>query len=438
LPDHLGSVRQLVGADGQVSLAQSYDPFGVPFEASGSGESDFGYTGEWYGSYNDLLYLRARYYDPAVGRLLNKDPFRGFVTRPQSLNGYSYVENRPLTWIDPGGYIPLPGAGSDGATLVTDPLSDEILAAIREGWDLLPNLHPDGFYGTGMISFGSRFLDIWVEPQVFTPDPINPNFGSYANTSIDMLYETVMWIQGMTNLEGWSANTTARLAMANNPNPPGSTFEPIGLPAKVADYQGLHIRLDGYAWYDGISSSPDPINASTVATLVYGQLVNVEDSTPKYPAAPFSNYKYVTGFDPYSPEGLVGNKEAMFAVGTINLAGLVGSMLQIGDIGLRKYQVIIQKQRLSSCSLPGFDKLFTDRRAIIQTYQLYRNAAGYQIHPAYLSVLPAGKLYELHEAPIYYPGIWGTTISPLPGNCSNSSTCYNRTEVVEAPDAWRR
>jgi len=64
LPDHLGSVRQLVDSEGQVSLAQSYDPFGVPFEASGSGASDFGYTREWYGSYNDLLYLRARYYDP--------------------------------------------------------------------------------------------------------------------------------------------------------------------------------------------------------------------------------------------------------------------------------------------------------------------------------------------------------------------------------------
>jgi uncharacterized protein RhaS with RHS repeats len=29
LPDHLGSVRQLVDATGQVTLAQSYDPFGV-------------------------------------------------------------------------------------------------------------------------------------------------------------------------------------------------------------------------------------------------------------------------------------------------------------------------------------------------------------------------------------------------------------------------
>jgi YD repeat-containing protein len=60
LPDQLGSVRQLVSSDSQVDLAQSFDPFGVPFETSGSGVSEFGYTGEWWDSEAALLYLRAR------------------------------------------------------------------------------------------------------------------------------------------------------------------------------------------------------------------------------------------------------------------------------------------------------------------------------------------------------------------------------------------
>lgn len=47
LADHLGSVRQIVGSDGQVDPAQSFDPFGVPFESAGLGASEFGYTGEW-------------------------------------------------------------------------------------------------------------------------------------------------------------------------------------------------------------------------------------------------------------------------------------------------------------------------------------------------------------------------------------------------------
>ena len=69
LPDHLGSVRQLTNAGGQVTLAQGYDLFGVLFEAAGLGASPFGYTGEWWGSYTELLFLRARYHDPGTERL---------------------------------------------------------------------------------------------------------------------------------------------------------------------------------------------------------------------------------------------------------------------------------------------------------------------------------------------------------------------------------
>jgi RHS repeat-associated protein len=103
LPDALGSVRQLVGSDSQVNLAQSFDPFGVPFETSGSGESDFGYTGEWWNSEAALLYLRARYYEPAIGRFVSKDPWQGDSSRPQTFNSYGYVGGNPINLADPSG-----------------------------------------------------------------------------------------------------------------------------------------------------------------------------------------------------------------------------------------------------------------------------------------------------------------------------------------------
>jgi uncharacterized protein RhaS with RHS repeats len=59
LPDHLGSVRQLTNAGGQVTLAQSYDPFGNLFEAAGSGVSEFGYTGEQVDAGTELVFLWA-------------------------------------------------------------------------------------------------------------------------------------------------------------------------------------------------------------------------------------------------------------------------------------------------------------------------------------------------------------------------------------------
>jgi len=105
LPDHLGSVRQLSNAGGQVTLAQSFDPFGNLFETSGAATSAFAYTGEWYGSYNELLFLRARYYDPVVGRFLSRDLFPGNSDQPQSLNGWSYANGNPLRYVDPIGYF---------------------------------------------------------------------------------------------------------------------------------------------------------------------------------------------------------------------------------------------------------------------------------------------------------------------------------------------
>jgi RHS repeat-associated protein len=111
LPDHLGSVRQLVGSESQVSLAQSFDPFGVLFETSGSGESGFRYTGEWWDAEAELLYLRTRYYEPVVGRFISKDIFPGHPDSPQSLNGWSYVGNKPIKHADPSGLIYIEGWG---------------------------------------------------------------------------------------------------------------------------------------------------------------------------------------------------------------------------------------------------------------------------------------------------------------------------------------
>ncbi|RLB40183.1 MAG: hypothetical protein DRH12_10460, partial [Deltaproteobacteria bacterium] len=43
-----------------------------------------------------LLYMRARYYDPELGRFITKDPI-GFVG---GVNQYAYVGGNPVNWID--------------------------------------------------------------------------------------------------------------------------------------------------------------------------------------------------------------------------------------------------------------------------------------------------------------------------------------------------
>ncbi len=50
-----------------------------------------------------LVYLRARHYAPRLDIFPSLDPFEGIVDRPVSLNGYSWVEGRPINFVDPTG-----------------------------------------------------------------------------------------------------------------------------------------------------------------------------------------------------------------------------------------------------------------------------------------------------------------------------------------------
>ena len=61
LADALGSVRQIVDANGNVTLAESYEPYGSVLSSNGTASSIFGYAGEQIDTYIKLLFLRARY-----------------------------------------------------------------------------------------------------------------------------------------------------------------------------------------------------------------------------------------------------------------------------------------------------------------------------------------------------------------------------------------
>ena len=104
LGDALGSVRQLVDASASVSLARSYEPFGDPLSSVGTGTSIFQYTGQQVDA-TGLVYLRARYYEPGVGRFLSRDIWEGDPNQPMSYNTWLYAYGNPTNMIDPSGMI---------------------------------------------------------------------------------------------------------------------------------------------------------------------------------------------------------------------------------------------------------------------------------------------------------------------------------------------
>jgi RHS repeat-associated protein len=60
-------------------------------------------SGEQYDPDLGLYYLRARYYNPATGRFLSRDPEDGKAKDPASLHKYLYAGGDPINRIDPQG-----------------------------------------------------------------------------------------------------------------------------------------------------------------------------------------------------------------------------------------------------------------------------------------------------------------------------------------------
>jgi RHS repeat-associated protein len=73
-------------------------------DCTGEANPRYGYAGAWgYQSQNEFpfLHIGARYYDPATGRFLQRDPI-GIVG---ALNVYEYVGGSPTAKVDPTGLV---------------------------------------------------------------------------------------------------------------------------------------------------------------------------------------------------------------------------------------------------------------------------------------------------------------------------------------------
>jgi RHS repeat-associated protein len=102
--DALGSVRMTLDGAGAVQGTVGYDPWGTP---QGDLLGAFGFTGALQDGASNLLYLRARWYDPGQSTFTSRDPFAGFPATPYSLHPYQYAYSNPALWTDPTGNYPI-------------------------------------------------------------------------------------------------------------------------------------------------------------------------------------------------------------------------------------------------------------------------------------------------------------------------------------------
>ena len=102
--DMHGNVVQLLDESGNVTKTYEYDSFGNEVKPEKKDENPYRYCGEYYDKETEEVYLRARYYQPSVGRFITRDTYTGESNEPLSLHLYTYCANDGVNMVDPSGH----------------------------------------------------------------------------------------------------------------------------------------------------------------------------------------------------------------------------------------------------------------------------------------------------------------------------------------------
>ncbi|WP_371572841.1 RHS repeat-associated core domain-containing protein [Streptomyces sp. NBC_01314] len=122
--NHQGTSSLAIASDTLAFVKRYTKPFGAPRGAAGgSWPDDKGFLGRPSDQTTGLTQLGARQYDSATGRFLSVDPLLE-PDKPQTLNGYAYSSNSPITNSAPTGM-------SDGVGGILGGISAIVGGAVR-------------------------------------------------------------------------------------------------------------------------------------------------------------------------------------------------------------------------------------------------------------------------------------------------------------------
>lgn len=131
-----GSIVAATNESGVQLWVKRYTPYGTESEASGTvsdSGANHGFATHEVDKETGLVYMKARYYDPAVGRFVSEDPL-GFDGG--GFNYYGYVGNNPLNGIDPLGLQGYQYYRGISGTLMVFPVGGNLAASVGINFSL--------------------------------------------------------------------------------------------------------------------------------------------------------------------------------------------------------------------------------------------------------------------------------------------------------------
>ena len=110
--DVQGSTSCITAEDGSAAAIYEYSDFGEVTTLKGGVSNEIRYTGAIYDGKTGLYYMNARYYDPANGRFISQDTYRGGVDNTDQWHLYVYCANNPINYVDPSGHFSIKVSGT--------------------------------------------------------------------------------------------------------------------------------------------------------------------------------------------------------------------------------------------------------------------------------------------------------------------------------------
>ncbi len=96
--DEMGSITHVVDENEEILNHYEYDAWGNLTVCEEKVQNRFKFNSQQYDPISQQYYLRARYYNPVIGRFTQEDSYN-----VDGLNLYVYCRNNPVSYVDPSG-----------------------------------------------------------------------------------------------------------------------------------------------------------------------------------------------------------------------------------------------------------------------------------------------------------------------------------------------